>query len=79
MRGGKIIEEKPAIAINELVSDDEVPEEIKKTYSGNDLLLYKSLLKKSKDLINIKFWGCIGTGFILLGCVLAGIAVFIQN
>lgn len=77
LKGGKVIKEIPAVLEEEGIPDSEVPEEIKKLFQGTDLVLYKIYAKKSKELVKLKLNGCIGTAFILIGCIFAGLAIFI--
>jgi hypothetical protein len=77
-KGGKLIQEEPMVLLEESIPIDDIPEDIKSVYKDDkDLKLYGALLKKSKDLAKIKFYGCIGTFCILIGCILGIVALFV--
>ena len=76
-KGGKLFSEEALQLVEDSVADSEIPEEIKSIYKDKDLMLFVSLLKKSKEISRLKFYGCWGTGFILIGCLLTAIALFL--
>jgi hypothetical protein len=78
MRAGRVLDETRLELVEEGVSEAEVTEEVRRIYNGNDLKIFRILLKKSKDMARLRKFGCIGTGLILLGCVFNGITILSQ-
>ncbi|OGW69379.1 MAG: hypothetical protein A2036_03480 [Omnitrophica bacterium GWA2_50_21] len=76
-KGGKIVEESPAL--EDGISDDEVPEAIKKIFVGEDLARYKFLLKRDKEVVTLKSWGRKGTYWVFAGCLFAAVAQFVTK